>query len=38
MTLNEGDVIEIVEQDGDWWKGLLNGQEGLFPANYVEMC
>merc|ERR1712137_1440725 len=38
LTLNEGDVIEIIEQDGDWWKGLLNGAESLFPANYVEMC
>merc|ERR1712227_749272 len=38
LRLQEGDVIEILEQDGDWWKGLLNGQEGLFPANYVEKC
>jgi len=36
LRLQEGDVIEITEEDGDWWKGVLNGAEGLFPANYVE--
>merc|ERR1711974_335727 len=36
LRLQEGDVIEIIEEDGDWWKGILNGAEGLFPANYVE--
>merc|ERR1712137_606360 len=36
LRLQEGDVIEILEEDGDWWKGILNGAEGLFPANYVE--
>lgn len=36
LRLQENDIIEILEEDGDWWKGLLNGQEGLFPANYVE--
>lgn len=35
LTLREGDVIEIIERDGDWWKGSLNGNVGLFPANYV---
>merc|ERR1711879_877285 len=25
LRLQEGDVIEIIEEDGDWWKGILNG-------------
>ena len=36
LTFVEGDVIEIVEKDGEWWTGILNGQTGLFPANFVE--
>lgn len=23
--------------DEDWWFGHYNGQQGLFPANYVEL-
>ena len=37
LRLNEGDIIEILENDGDWWKGVLNGEVGLFPANYVQV-
>eukprot|EP01095_Lingulamoeba_sp_RSL-Kostka_P006267 TRINITY_DN195_c0_g1_i1.p1 TRINITY_DN195_c0_g1~~TRINITY_DN195_c0_g1_i1.p1 ORF type:complete len:1110 (+),score=492.52 TRINITY_DN195_c0_g1_i1:3702-7031(+) len=37
LQLSEGDIIVIVEQQGDWWQGKLNGREGLFPANYVEL-
>jgi len=37
LSFNAGDVIEIVEQNGDWWKGRFNGKEGLFPANYVKL-
>ncbi|KZT51040.1 SH3-domain-containing protein [Calocera cornea HHB12733] len=36
LQFNEGDVIELVEEENaDWWKGRLNGREGLLPANYV---
>ncbi|KAF8688921.1 Variant SH3 domain, partial [Rhizoctonia solani] len=34
LTLKEGDLIEIIEETSpDWWKGRLNGREGLFPSN-----
>jgi cortactin len=23
--------------DEGWWRGTINGQNGLFPANYVEL-
>jgi hypothetical protein len=37
LSFQEGDIIEIISEDSaDWWKGKLNGKEGLFPANYVE--
>ncbi|TIA89041.1 hypothetical protein E3P99_02292 [Wallemia hederae] len=34
-----GDQIEVVqrtESANDWWTGRLNGQEGVFPGNYVQ--
>ncbi|CAE6456305.1 unnamed protein product [Rhizoctonia solani] len=34
LTFKQGDLIEIVEETSpDWWKGRLNGREGLFPSN-----
>eukprot|EP01129_Flabellula_baltica_P015463 TRINITY_DN7891_c0_g1_i1.p1 TRINITY_DN7891_c0_g1~~TRINITY_DN7891_c0_g1_i1.p1 ORF type:complete len:372 (-),score=84.11 TRINITY_DN7891_c0_g1_i1:111-1226(-) len=37
LSFNAGDIIEILEQNGEWWKGTLNGKTGLFPANYVSL-
>ena len=35
-----GDKIEVLERTDDvdaWWKGKLNGKEGIFPANYCRL-
>lgn len=34
-----GDKIEVLNRTAsqeDWWKGRLNGREGVFPGNYVR--
>ncbi|KAF8891554.1 hypothetical protein CPB85DRAFT_1332125 [Mucidula mucida] len=39
LSFNTGDRIEIVERTAsaeDWWTGRLNGQQGVFPGNYVQ--
>ncbi|KNC50947.1 cortactin isoform F [Thecamonas trahens ATCC 50062] len=37
LSFNEGDVITVLEKiDDGWWSGELNGNVGVFPANYVE--
>ncbi|KAI0249899.1 SH3 domain-containing protein [Lactifluus subvellereus] len=37
LSFRAGDIIEIVaETNADWWTGKLNGNQGLFPSNYVE--
>lgn len=36
LTFAAGAIIDIVEKQGEWWQGTLNGQTGLFPASYVE--
>lgn len=31
-----GDVIEVLgEEEEGWWRGMLNGREGVFPSNFV---
>ncbi|KIK99926.1 hypothetical protein PAXRUDRAFT_30177 [Paxillus rubicundulus Ve08.2h10] len=40
LTFSRGDVIIITRKSDsadDWWKGKVNGQEGIFPANFVEV-
>ncbi|KAJ8946627.1 hypothetical protein NQ318_007232 [Aromia moschata] len=37
LNLNVGDIINIIgEEEEGWWKGTLNGKEGVFPSNFVE--
>jgi len=39
LSFNAGDHIELVqktESSEDWWTGRVNGQEGVFPGNYVQ--
>ena len=37
LSLKKGELVEVLDQEDDsWWKGLLNGKEGLFPTNFVE--
>jgi signal transducing adaptor molecule len=36
VTFKAGDVLIITDDsDQHWWKGINNGVEGLFPANFV---
>ncbi|CEP61757.1 Lsb3p LALA0_S03e10286g [Lachancea lanzarotensis] len=40
LQFRKGDVISILKKSdsqNDWWTGRNNGQEGIFPANYVEL-
>lgn len=39
LSFEKGDVIEVLDdKHKDWWRGMLNGQVGVFPVNYVEPC
>lgn len=36
LNLSVGDVIEVLgEEEEGWWRGVLNGKEGVFPSNFV---
>jgi hypothetical protein len=37
LSMQKGDEIRVTEEDDTgWWKGILRGEEGWFPFNYVE--
>jgi len=40
LQFKKGQRIAIVtrtETQDDWWEGTVNGQTGIFPANYVSL-
>ena len=38
LSFHAGDVITVTKiDDSGWWEGSLNGKEGMFPGNYVEL-
>ncbi|KAB5577683.1 BAR domain-containing protein [Coniochaeta sp. 2T2.1] len=40
LTFRAGDVIEIITRtanDNEWWVGKLQGKQGQFPGNYVQL-
>ena len=37
LRVREGDIILVLSQDGEWWEGILNGERGYFPGNYVHL-
>ncbi|XP_032873542.1 SH3 domain-containing protein 19 isoform X2 [Amblyraja radiata] len=39
LSFKRGDQILILEQiDSEWYKGKLNGLEGIFPSAFVRAC
>jgi len=37
LPFQPGDIIEVLAiVDSQWWRGSLNGREGIFPAEFVS--
>ncbi|WVQ83901.1 hypothetical protein IAT38_006045 [Cryptococcus sp. DSM 104549] len=37
LSFSAGDVIQVYSRlESGWWDGMLGGQRGWFPSNYVE--
>ncbi len=36
LSFNQGEYINVVKRDGDWWTGTVGDRSGIFPANYVK--
>ena len=28
--------LQVETHEGEWWTGVLNGERGIFPSNYVQ--
>ncbi|XP_061099311.1 CD2-associated protein isoform X2 [Conger conger] len=40
LSLKEGDIISILTKESGepgWWRGEVNGKEGVFPDNFVTL-
>lgn len=38
LSLRKGDTVILYSQvSNDWWKGALNGHEGLIPDKYISL-
>lgn len=36
LQLKINDVLEVIEETEEgWWRGILNGNVGMFPSNFV---
>ena len=36
MTIREGEMVEVLSAEDEWWMGRIGGRVGSFPSNYVE--
>jgi len=37
LSFRSGDILHVIEQNGEWWVAELNGKRGQVPANYVQL-
>lgn len=37
LSFREGDIVTILNSEGDWWEGELNGKKGLVPCNFMAV-
>ncbi|XP_075717098.1 intersectin-2 isoform X3 [Rhinoderma darwinii] len=36
LIFNEGDIIQVMQKEGEWWTGTTGDRTGIFPSNYVR--
>lgn len=36
ISFHKKDIITVLEKSGEWWKGSVDGNCGMFPSNYVK--
>lgn len=37
LSLEPGQIVEVIDEEEEgWWRGAVNGRQGVFPSNFVE--
>ncbi|KAM9315865.1 intersectin-2 [Gastrophryne carolinensis] len=36
LAFTEGEIIQVIQKDGEWWTGSVGDRTGIFPSNYVH--
>ena len=36
LSLKIGQMVSVLQDEGNWWLGVCEGQQGYFPKNYVK--
>ena len=36
LCFEQGDMVLVTQNEGEWWTGYLGEQSGIFPSTYVE--
>ncbi|KAF6206524.1 hypothetical protein GE061_017758 [Apolygus lucorum] len=36
LTFDQGETIQVVAMNGDWWTGVIGDRSGMFPSNFVQ--
>lgn len=37
LSFKTGAIIKVYDTDGGWWRGEIDGKQGIFPGNYVKL-
>ena len=37
LSFSAGDVIKVTEELGEWFRGNIGEETGIFPGNYIQI-
>ncbi|KAK7791370.1 hypothetical protein R5R35_007909 [Gryllus longicercus] len=37
LSFQQGEIIQVIKKEGDWWTGTIGDRQGVFPSNYVQL-
>uniref|UniRef100_A0A0A9VV98 Intersectin-2 n=1 Tax=Lygus hesperus TaxID=30085 RepID=A0A0A9VV98_LYGHE len=36
LTFDQGETMQVIAMNGDWWTGVIGDRSGMFPSNFVQ--
>lgn len=37
LTVEAGQVVNVLSREGEWWLAEANEQQGYLPSNYLQL-